>query len=542
MKYTKNSFLVGSLFFAFLTSANAADVPNGTKLAKNQVLNLGVMDNPPTLDPQRMEDTASARIGYDLYEGLVCEEEDGNVVPCIAERVSVSSDSLKYTFVIRKNAKFSDGSKITASDVVFSFRRLVDPKTASTYAYIAEPILNATAVNNGSKKLSDFGVKALTPTVVEITLEKPIAHFLKILAMVNFSIVKEANVTQFKDQFTQPSHLVSSGAFKLVYWRVGDKVTSEKNEHYWNAEKTMVTKVNYHPIVDANSELQMYRSGQLDFTWGIPSDQMAKLKETIPNEIKAKPFLSMYYWDLNNKNPEFKNNIKLRQALSMAVDRNVLTRSVTKRGESPAYDLVPLGTQDYTQQNYEWSNWSAEQRVAEAKKLFSEAGYSAEKPLKLKISYNTDINHKKVTLAVAAMWQNTFGRDGLQVELENQEWKVFLKTRQQGDYVVARDGWQADFNDASTFTDLLRSSNPQNNSKYTNNKIDDLLSKATIEKNPAERRKILETSMRTAMADYPVIPLYSYVTTHLVKPYVGGYTGKNPLDHMYTKYYYVIER
>lgn len=532
--------LAAPFFFQANSKSYGAEVPKGVKLAKDQVLNLGNGSEVPTLDIQKVEDTQGARVCSDLYEGLLTEAEDGKIIPGIAEKYDISKDHLTYTFHIRNNAKFSDGSPITADDVVFSFRRVVDPKVASTYSFIAGDIVNAEDITNGKLPVEKLGVRAVDAKTVEVKLTHPVPYFDKIIAVANFGVVKKENVLKYGDAYTQPGHLVSSGAYQISYWKVGDKITLTKNPYYWNAAKTVVQTVNFYPIVDTNSELQMYQAGQLDMTYSIAPDQFKKLKASIPTEIKAQPFLSIYYFDLNMQQEPFKSNAKLRQALSMALDRNVLATRVTGRGETPAYDVVPKGTLSYDQQNYEWATWPTQKRLETARKLFAEAGYSESNPLNLNISYNTDVVHKKITVAVASMWTEAFGR-GVKVGLTNQEWKVFLKTRQQGDFQVARDGWQADYNDASTFLNLFTSTNPQNNSHYKNPKYDALLKQAAVESNPKKRQKILQDASKLALADYPVIPVYYYVTSHLFKPYVGGYTGKNALDHMYTRNYYIVE-
>lgn len=529
------------IFLPYSNLIYAAKVPAGTILAKEQVLNVSITDNPSTIDPQRTEEVIGSRIAHDLYEGLMTEDENGNIIPGVAERYELSKDGKTYTFFIRKNAKFSDGSPITASDVVFSYRRLVDPKTASTYSFIAYPIQNATAITDGKKNLETLGIKAINPTTVEIILESPTPYFLPLIALTTFGIVKEANVTKYKDTFTQPGNLLSSGAYKLTYWKIGDKFTAVKNPYYWNAKNTVIQTVNYITVVDGNSEVQMYYAGQIDFTFTVPSDKIKSIKASIPKELRVSPYLGVYYFDLNMRGEPFKNNLKLRQALSMAIDRDILTKDVIGRGETPAYDLLPIGTANYTQQKYEWSTWSAEKRLQEAQKLYQEAGYSKDNPLKITITYNTDILHKKVTLTAASMWQKAFGNLGLKVALENQEWKVFLRTRQQGDYMVARDGWIADYNDASTFTNLLVTKNPQNNSGYTNPEYNAIQKEAEVEQNVTKRKELFEKGMRLALADYPIIPLYNYVSLHLVKPYVGGYTQKDPLDHIHTRNLYITD-
>lgn len=538
LKYTRT---LGAAFVSLLTltiNTYAAEVPVGTKLATKQILNVGIGSEVPSLDPQKMQDTVSSRVAFDFFEGLAVENEKGDIGPGIASRWDISKDGLIYTFYIRPNAKFSDGSPITSEDAVFSVRRLVDPKTASPYADLISMVKNAKAIANGKEKIETLGVKAIDRSTVQFSLEKPTPYFLKLVAFQNLSIVKKANVEKFGDQFTQPGNLITSGAFKLKYWKIGDKIIGERNTQYWNNNKTVIDTVNYFPISDANTELQMFQTGQLDFTYDLPSDRFQDLKKTIGKQVHANPFLSIYYIDLNNAIAPFKDNPKLRQALSMAIDRKVLAEKVTGRGEIPSYDIVPFGIADYKQQSYAWEKLSSTQRIAEAQKLYKEAGYSKEKPLTITYSYNTNILHKKVSVALASMWEQSLG---VKVNLVNQEWKVFLTERMEGRYVTARDAWQADYNDASTYLDMFQTTHPQNNPKYKNQKYDALIKQASAEPNKEKRKKIFEQASNIMMNDYAVIPLYTYVTTHLVKPHVGGYSGENPLDHIYSKNFYIID-
>lgn len=532
-------FALGAVLSAQQGHASASQPDKN--LSKTQVLNVGVGADLPTLDPQKMEDNVSARVGHDLYEPLMTEDADGNIIPGIAQKYTVSTSGLTYDFELRPNAKFSNGAAITADDVVFTFQRLVNPKVASTYAYVAGDIKNAKAVNEGKLPLQELGVKATAPNHVQITLDRPIPYFLKIIVMANFGVVQKENIEKFGDTFAQPGNLVSSGAYQLTYWKVGDKATSKKNPHYWNAKNVHIQEVNYFPLSDVNSEFQMYQSGQIDVTYDISSDRFKKLKESMPADIHANPYLSIYYLDLNNAVLPFKGNLKLRKALSLALDRKVLTKYVTGRGEAPAYDIVPVGTADYIQQNYDWNNEPYPTMLAQAQKLYEESGFSADKPLEVTISYNTNVLHKKVMIAVAAMWTKAFAKQGLKVNLLNQEWKVFLKTRQQGDYQIARDGWIADYNDVSSFADLFKTGNPQNNSHYSNPKYDEQMALAASEMNPKNRQEIVQNAVKMMLDDYPVIPLYAYVTTHLVKGNVGGFSDKNPLDHQYSRTFYLLD-
>lgn len=516
----------------------AAEVPPGTKLSNQQILNVGIGSEISTLDPQKVQDVISYRLTYDLFEGLTTENEKGDIVPGIADKWEVSKNSLIYTFHIRNGAKFSDGSPITAEDVVFSFQRLVDPKTASPYSDIISMVKNAKQIATGLSPVSSLGVKAVTTSKVEISLNVPTVYFIKITALTNLAIVQKANVEKHGDQFTLPGNLVSSGAFVLKYWKIGDKLTTVRNKNYWNNDKTIIETVNYYPITDVNTELQMYQTGQIDFTYDIPSDKYDFLKKNYASQLYTSPILAIFYINLNNSIEPFKNNIKLRQALSMAIDRDVLVEKIIGRGEKSIYDIVPYGISNYKQNSYAWSKLSKEQLIAEAQKLYKEAGFSKDNPLEISYSYNTNHLFKKIAIAISSMWEKNLG---VKVNLINQEWKVFLTERMEGRYVTSRDNWYADYNDASTFLDLFKSSNPQNSSRYKNFQFDELLKQASHETNETNRKKLLEKASALMLEDYPIIPLYTYVSTHLVKSYIGGYTGQNPLDNIYSRNFYIIE-
>jgi oligopeptide transport system substrate-binding protein len=282
----------------------------------------------------------------------------------------------------------------------------------------------------------------------------------------------------------------------------------------------------------------MYISGQIDLTNEISMDQYDKLKSKLGSEVHSNPYLASYWFSFNLDKAPFKNNLKLRQALSMVVDRDIITKQITRRGESASYDIVAKGAKNYNLFKYDWSHKTYAEKVEIAKKLYEEAGYSASKPLNITILYNTNENSKKLVLAVASMWKKALG---VNVLVENQEWKVFLKSRQNGEFQVAWDRWIADYNDVNSFSDLLRSNSQMNNAKFKSPKYDELLKKATNELDLNKRQKILEEASSILMNDYPIVPLYSAVTTHLVKKYVGGYSGKNPLDHTSTFDLYIVD-
>lgn len=529
--------LSAAMSIAAFTSAQAADVPAGVQLAAKQVLVKNNGAEPGTLDPQKVEGVPASNISLDLFVGLTLEAPDGSIVPGVAKSWSISKNHLVYTFHLRKDARWSNGKPVTAEDFVYGMRRGVDPKLASAYAYFLYPIKNAKAINDGKLPLKDLAVKALDAHTLQITLNEPAPYFLQVVSQPTTFPAYKPSIEKWGNKFTQPGHLVSNGAYELKSWVVNGHITLVKNPYYWDAKHVVIKEVKYLPIVDSNTSMQMVESGQSDWTYTIPSSQYKTLKAKYGSQIVTKPYLGLYYYDLNMQKPPFKGSLALRKALSLAVDRVALTKYVLGQGQIPAYNFVPKGTAGINFIQYGWSDWSNGKRIAEAQKLYKEAGYSKANPLKITILYNTNADHKKIALALASMWKQALG---VQVSLENEEWKVFLKDRQEGNFVVARDGWIGDYDYATTFTDLFRCGVAQNNSHYCNTKYDALVKKAASSDSEAQRVKLYTEAERMAMNDYPIIPIFQYVALHFRSKNLRGYVG-NPLDHNHSADWYFVK-
>jgi oligopeptide transport system substrate-binding protein len=535
-----NSLVLLSLTFsvAIFQSARAAEIPVGTKLSRKQVLNRGNGAEIPTIDPQKVDDAQGANVIGDLFEPLVKENSEGNIIPAGASSWAVSKDGLTYTFSLQKYAKWSNGDPVTAHDYVFGMQRLVDPKLASDVAFLLSNVKNADLINQGTQPMSSFGVMALDNLTLQITLNKVTPYMLEVLANTNLAPMNKKAMEKYGNKFFKEGNLVSNGPYILKYWKVGDKLTLVKNLNYWDAKKTIIEEVNFYPTQNLNTEEQMFFTGQLDITNEISMDSYDKLKSELGNEVISNPYLTSYWFSFNLKNPPFKDNLKLRQALSMAVDRDIISKQVTRRGEMPSYDIVAKGVKNYNQFVYDWAHYPYKERVEKAKNLYREAGYSAAKPLHINILYNTNENSKKLVLAVASMWKQVLG---VNASVENQEWKVFLNSRGNRKFEVAWNRWIADYNDASSFIDLSRSDNSHNNSYYMNSKYDVLSKKAATELDLDKRKKIFEQASSLLMNDYTVVPLYSAVSTHLVKNYVGGFSRKNSLAPIRTFDLYIAD-
>lgn len=534
MKRFSRALLVCTLLVPTLS---AAAPPAGTQLAKEQVFHRGNHTEPQSLDPHKSEGIPASRIHRDLFEGLLRDGIDSTPIPGVAESWTISDDGLLYTFKLRKNALWSNGDPVTAHDFAYSWQRLLNPETGSFYSQTLAPVLNAEAVIKGELPPEKLGIRVIDDHTFEVTLKGPTPYFLGLLTHHSTYPVHAASIKKHGGSYARPGNLVSNGAFVLHEWVVQSHIVTLRNHKYWDDANTTLEKVVYYPTEDLSTELKRYRAGQLHFTEEIPANQIRWVRENLGNEIHIAPWLGIYYYGYNLTKPPFKDNIKLRQALSMAIDREIITEKVLPFGILPAYGWVPPGVRDYKQdQEYEWKKLSREARHAMARKLYQEAGYSDAKPLETEIRYNTHENHKRLAVAIASMWKKVLG---VKVRLVNEEWKVFLDNRKLKQVTqVFRAGWIADYNDAVSFIELLHSRHGINDSAYNRPEYDALVEASFQERDPAKRAKILAQAESMALADFPAIPIYYYTSKHLVKPFVGGYED-NIMDFHPNRYIYI---
>ena len=509
----------------------------GQELAEEQILHKGNGAEVQTLGPHKAEGVPSSNVLRDLYEGLTSEAPTGEVIPGAAESWTLSDDGLVYTFKLRPNAKWSNGDPITAVDFEYGLKRSVNPATLSKYAYILAPIKNAEAISAGDADPETLGAKALDARTLEISLKAPTPYFLGLLNHSSTSPVHKASVEEHGDKFSRPGKMISNGAYYLTEWVPQSLMKLVRNEHYWDNVNTTIDTVYYYPIEDQSTGLKRFRANELDFTYELPYKQLTWIKENLGDELVISPYLGVYYFGFNLTQPPFKDNFNLRKALTLAIDRDVITQKVTGAGEISAYNFVPP-VNNYTGQKPDWASWTQAERLAEAKRLYTEAGYSKEKPLTISIHYNTHENHKTISTAISAMWKQSLG---VNVELLNQEWKVFLETRKQkADTQVFRAGWIGDYNDPYTFSELMLSNSGLNDSAYYRDEYDAILAKASVEAYLQKRRLLLEEAERMVMSELPIMPIYHYVTKRVVKKHVGGF-HPNIMDHHFTKDLFIIK-
>jgi oligopeptide transport system substrate-binding protein len=495
------------------------------------LLRRGNGPEPDTLDPQLARTDAAFNILRDLFEGLTAIDADGAPKPAAAESWTVSPDGLEYRFTLREDLRWSNGDPVVAADYVAGMRRLVDPATASPYAQFIDPVLNAAAITRGEKPPESLGVSAPDERTVIVRLAAPAPYLLGLLAQPPTYPLHQASFAANGAEYTRPGRLVSNGAFVLEDWVLGSRVIAHRNPRYWNDAQTKIERVHYVHIGDAGTELRQYRAGQLDFTYVVPQQQFQWIRQNLAGELHVVPQLSVYYYGFNLTRPPFKDQPGLRRALSMVIDRDRLVTAVTGVGEAPAWGWVPRGIWNYTPQQFDYAALPHEARVAEARRLYAEAGYSAEKPLEIELRYSSGDTHNRVAVAIAAMWQEALG---VKTQLYAEEFRALLQSIQRRDTQVFRSSWVADFNDAYTFAQLLKSDFGINLTGYSNPRYDALLAEAERQVDVARRRELLQEAERVLLADHPVLPLYFYVNKHLVKPWVRGWSD-NVMNVVYSK-------
>ena len=536
-------FALSTLFSALATSAFAAEVPAGTQLDQDQHLRWNIAANPASLDPQKIEGTPEAMVVHQLFETLVTSDEKGNILPGAAISWEHSPDNKIWTFKLRPDGKWSNGEPVTAEDFVFAFQRLANPETASPYSSYLDylKLKNAEGVINGKLAPSELGVKALDDHTLQLTLTEGVPYADKLVEHYVLAPVNKKVVEKYGDQWTDMDHIVGNGAFKAKEWIINEKIELVPNPYYWDNAKTVLKEVTLYPIASSNTDVARYRSGDIDITGPeIPVELFKKLKKNYPNEVYVPSTLCSYFYEINTKKPPF-DNPNVRKALSMAVDRNIITDKVLGQGQIPAYNFTPnyIASGEKIEKP-EWANWTQKERNQKAIELLKEAGFDKNHPLEFSILYNTSESHKKIAIAASSILRKNLG-GAVKVKLENQEWKTYLDTRHQGNYQLARAGWCADYNEATTFLNYFLSDSSSNTAFYKSKAYDSFLDAAFKAKNADERAQDYANAEKQLSKDMPYIPFYYYVSPRMVKPYVKGFAVSHPSQNYYLKDVYLIK-
>jgi oligopeptide transport system substrate-binding protein len=365
----------------------------------------------------------------------------------------------------------------------------------------------------------------------------PAAFFPELTSMATMAPVLRTAVEKGGDFWTRPPNLVSNGAYTLAEWRPNDRLVVMKNDKYWNADHVMLSKVTYLPVEDDQTAMRMYQAGQFDYTYRVPSGIHSLVAREFGGELRTGLQIATYYYSLNNEDPAFKDK-RVREALSMVIDRDLLTSKLLQSGELPLYGLISKGTKGAEQFRPEWADWPMPNRIERARALMREAGHTENNPLTFTLTYNTNDMNKKVALFAASEWHTKLG---VSAKLENVEYKVLLKERHEGKVQASRDGWFVDYNDAMSYFDLLRCGSVQNNQRYCNPKVDELVDEANRQLDDGGRKALLTKAHDLAMSDYPMIALFQYSADRLVKSYVGGYSPTNYVDMRASQDIYIVK-
>ena len=486
--------------------------------ASSSVLNRGIVVDPETLDAHKARSIQAADVLRDIGEGLVSYSANGELVAGVAETWIVSDDGLTYRFDLRHEARWSNGDPVTAEHFVFAFERLADPDTAAFYAQFLGGI---------------SGVEAVDDWTLLIQLERPTPYLVNLLTHPATFPMHPGSLAKHGDRFARPGNLLSNGAYELTEWVPGSVLTLKRNPFYWNDANTSIDEVRHHVITQDSTELARYRAGEIDITGTVPPDSFKQLQEDLGDQLHASPKLGVYYYGYNLSKAMFKDSPELRQALSMVIDRELLVEKVTGRGEAPAYSWVPPGIDNYSATKFSYAELTQEERNQIARSLYTEAGYSDENPLQFELRYNTSDTEERVALAIQSMWLEVLGAEAT---LVNEEFQVLLANIQEKEVTqVFRLSWAGDYNDAHTFLSVLQSGHDANLPGYVSDEYDSLFQRAGEQIDLDRRRLYLEEAERVMLADHPVIPIYFYVSTHLVSPRVEGW-GDNVLDYHYSQH------
>ena len=529
--------LVGSTFLGCGSTENTVSSGN---VEQKIVYNIDA--NPKTIDPQLNSAVDGSKVIRNTFEGLMREIENGEVENGIAEGYEVSEDGLVYTFHIRDNAKWSDGEDVTAKDFEYAWKRALNPNTAAEYAYQLFYIKNGEAYNKGEASADDVGIKVVDNKTIEVTLESAVPYFVSLLAMPVYYPVRQDIIEENGDKWAlSPETYVSNGPFKMTEWSEKESMTFIKNENYWDADNVKLETLVFRLIDDQTTTLSAFKNGELDIMEQPPTTEIQSLIDE--GVAKVYPYLGTYFYMVNvsgkglsSEAVDALQDVRVRKALSLAIDRNLITEKVSMGGEIPATSYVPEGVKDTQGNTFHKDYSSVTTNIEEAKKLLEEAGYPNGQGFPtITFTYNTASNNQMIAQAIQDMWKTNLG---INVELTNEEWAVFQTTRNNFQYEICRHGWIGDYNDPMTFLDMWVTASGQNNAGYSNEEYDSLIAQAKSEQDGEKRTELLRKAEDILMDDMAIIPIYYYTNIVCANDNVKGYV-KSPLGSMLFRQAYV---
>ena len=533
----KINILSITLIFLIGCSENISPVDSGLE---QQIYHHGNGSEPQGIDPHIVTGVPEHHILISLCEGLTIPNpnptgSDG-YIPGTAESWTISDDGKEYIFKLNKNAKWSNGDPVTADDFVWSWKRILTASLGSQYPDMLYYLVGAYEYHNGEiDNFDEVGIKALDSHTLKVNLKNPTPFFIGLLSHYSTwpvhkeTVLKHGDIDDRNGEWTRPGNFVCNGPFQLKTWELNNKIVVEKNPHYYDASMVRLNEIHYYPVSNVMTEDRMFRAGQLHLTSSMPTQKCPiYIEEKNPN-LKIDPYMGTYFYRINTENETLSDG-RVRKALAYSIDRQLLVDKVTQCGQIPAYSFTPPGSNGYqpsTEIPYD---------PVLAKQLLAEAGYSSDNPFpKLEILFNTNEGHRKVALAIQQMWQNELG---IEVELVNQAWKVYLSREMVGDFQISRAGWIGDYEDPNTFLDLMRPNRGNNKTGWENMDFDALVEEANTINDQEKRYELLNEAEKILIDNMPIIPLYTYVRVYQLSSDVKGF---NPhiLDHHHPKFIYL---
>ncbi|MEP3848346.1 MAG: peptide ABC transporter substrate-binding protein [Paracoccaceae bacterium] len=526
-----------------LGSVAFADVhpETGETLAEDQTFTYRMSDGLKTLDPQLNEETIGFHIIRQLFEGLLNQDEDGSLIPGVAETWEASNENKTWTFKLREDAKWSDGSSVTADDFVYAWQRATDPATASPYAWYLEitSIVNAGAILAGDMTPDKLGVSALDDRTLVVNLEAPLPYFPAMTTYATLFPAHKASIDAHGEAWTKVGNIVSNGAYTLASRSVGEKIEMVKSDTYWDSDNVIITDITGLVINDPNQALTRWKAGELDYMDDLPPGQFPTLQKDHPGEAFSTPRLCSYYYAFNQTetgNPALKDP-KVRRALSYAIDRNVIVDQVLKGGQTAAFNFAHYATAGFEMPPIEYADLSQQQRDEIAKELLAEAGFGkGGAPLNLKLIYNTSESHKAIATVVTQMWKQKLG---VETTLANYEWKTYIDIRGAQEFDVARSAWCGDYNEASTFLDLVTTTHGSNDGKYSNPEVDSLMAASKTADDPQPNYTKVEQILASEMG---IAPIYHYANTFMLRDGYKGWALNNVENNWYVRDQYRVSK
>ncbi|MDU2488989.1 MAG: peptide ABC transporter substrate-binding protein [Clostridium celatum] len=537
--------LAATLATSLFIGCGDKSTSNGSSSGSNQNLVFNLGEDPETMDPTLNNSSGAGTMILNAFEGLMVLDENDKPTEAAAESYEVSEDGLVYTFKLRQDGKWSDGEPVVADNFKYSWLRALDKDTAAEYAYQLFYIKNAEKFYNGEVSAEEVGIKVVDEYTLEVTLEAPTEYFLQLCTFTTYVPLREDIVSANPDGWaTNPETYVSNGPFKLVQWDMKDQLVFEKNENYWDKDSVKLDTLTFKLVADDTTAYSELKAGNFDMVNSVPTNEIEPgIAEGL---VHVSPKLANYYFAVNvgkqdTLNEDVKkvlNNKLVRQALNLAIDRQEIIDNVGKAEQIPAYSFVPQGITDengteFASKEY-YDPLDMEGNIAKAKELLKEAGYeNGEGIPTIEVMYNSEGSHKEIAQIIQQNWEKI----GVNVELTNQEWAVFLNTRQQGDYQIARHGWTGDYIDPMTFLDLWVTGGGNNDTGFSNARYDELIAAAKVETDSVKRNEMLREAEDILMDEMPIFPIYYYTTVTAANENVKGVQistlGKISFKHAY---------